>query len=185
MEWLGDVQKIIAQKVELSRRSLEETLVKRLLGSVGCSSLNRIHSLAVADGFDYATFEWFSGCYPRFPIRLTVARLKDVHKISVPDLFGARFAKTRIVREYADYMAANDLDPHEARVGMVFRWPAIVPGGNAMVLHNYPPDAQHPNLPAFYHGGTKIVRPYDRVVYVIEAFHDLMAWTADMDWFDG
>jgi hypothetical protein len=171
----------IAQKEEAARKSLEETLVKRLLGHAAGGRPDRpvsVHREAVQAGFDRACFEWFYQRYPGFPIRLAVSRLRYVHQTGVPDLFGARFAKTKFFRVFADYMAANDLKPVKDRVGLVFGWPEIQPGGAAMVLHNYPPDLQRPGSPQFWTGGTKIVRPFGNplVVYVIESFQDLMNW---------
>lgn len=164
-----------------SLHSFEERAVKRILNYADRLPPN----LGIArneckrlTGQTYLNFHWFNSSY-KYPVRLGSARLPNLHKLLVGDLFG-HFTTLPQFKAYERLCADFDADPLRDRVGLVFSWGGI--GVGTVVLHNYPVRlSERANL--HYERGTRIVRTLGRtpITYVMEDLQDFVTFIGT-DW---
>lgn len=172
----------MAAKKEVADDAFEEQAVKKILAAAGIktSKYQLLEDVQRRTNARKMTFDWFHQAFPAFPVRLTGTKLKYVHQIGVPSLFGTHFAKNSFFKAFERGLQQNDISVRDSRAGLVFNWPDI----SMMVLHNYPiePDTG-PELESRVERGTRIVRPYGHpvVVYVIESLHDFLL-TVGNEW---
>jgi hypothetical protein len=134
-------------------------------------------------------FAWFHERYPRFPIYLGSAKLKNTAGTHIPwtALFGAGFMKLPWMADYEKLCATMNWDVHKDRVALCFNVPHA-PGASIMVLHNQPIQVDNsqmvlPDQERRTETETRILRPLgrDRIVYVLESLNSFLT-TVGTDW---
>jgi hypothetical protein len=182
MNWMAKQAPETAAQIEIDRIvAFETTLVKRIMANVGVNA-GELRT-RVGDAYVGPGMQWLRD-QTQFPVMLGAAKISWMQKVQIGDLFGPHFMKTKFFTMYMDFVDMEGLDDRRDHCGLVFNWPGIPQGGNAMVLHNYPVDscAIDPDLRT--ERGTRIVRPYGNplVIYVIESFSDFLL-SIGTNWF--
>ena len=174
-------QAVRAQTETTRQAAYEEAVVKRIVRRYR-GTREALVTEGRRRGVSPFQFGVLQDTFPRFPVQLGSAKIPDVHRTCIAELFGSGFTKTRFFREYQKWLVATATDDRETRVAFVFNWPAI---SDQMVLHNYPVEQANTADPDLRRErGTRIVRPYGRplVIYVVETLEDFLenlgsSWT--------
>jgi hypothetical protein len=168
---------------QLARRdaNYEQTVVLQLLRAAGSTSTAKQHKQdrLSAENSDRLDLAWFREQFPRFPLRLSAAKIAWAHE-AVADLFLA-FEQSTAYKAFADFVETSDVDPSEDAVGIVF---PIVQHGN-MVLHTYQGNdyikaREQPkkrDRGAFYYD-----TDFDRTSLILETFPRLLKKLGDSWW---
>lgn len=174
---------------ERRQARFEQSVVKRLVRAGSPERMMGGWGWAYADakerfGDDSLTFRWFHDTFSAFPAKLCSAKLKNIHRITLPQLFGSDFMKLPCMHEYARLATQMGWDPRTDWIAMFFNCPRA-PGAGTMVLHNQPIQAQNVvNTEQREDMETRIIRPFGKpqIVYVMESFKSFVTVTLGENW---
>jgi hypothetical protein len=186
--FVGIRSRLTQQAIVNKQARFEESVIKRLLRYAAMTINFRAAREDCRAMFrhDSLSFMWFHATYPRFPMRLGTAKLRDTsgEKIGWTDLFGVGFRKLPWVNEYTQMAAQYGCDPTEQRIGLVFNVPRA-DGAGLVVFHNQPEQLGLPDPELTVEGNTRILRKFKQpaITYVLESFSGFLE-TVGKDWVD-
>ena len=124
----------------------QENIVKRLLryAAIGFSVRESRKHAKEMSGYDSLGFDWFHESYPQFPVRMFAAKLPNIHKITLGDIYGKnRFVNLSWWKEYVDQASQAGVNIETERAALFFNLPGAK-DAFLMVLHNQPTQVDAP-----------------------------------------
>lgn len=141
----------LGEDAQLGALAYEDRAVRRLLTLVNQPRLitqisQEARARVETSQCNFALLDELTG----FPIRCGIGKLKAIHHIAIPDLYG-RFAKLPMAMALAQL--ADDYDPRDGPIALIFRWGSQaqtgsgkskgIVGGAYMAIHT---SDHHPTL---------------------------------------